>query len=505
MKYNFLTTPAVLVSACLLTASFGYSELLVPSEPTDVRTLLNVVRTDLSGSSASLSTDEVRRLARQAYVWGWPMVYVRNCYEALARVPWAGRSGGMPVAPPNELCMLTDYIAPTATVPCPNQDVVYGYGMFDLAKEPVVVQVPEFGDRFWVYQLGDERTDGFAEVGKMYGTKPGAYLVVGPDWQGAAPAGIAGILRCPTRLSYCIPRVFLDDTTDDRNAVLPIINQIMAYPLSRFGGAMKTCDWSKLRWLPRAGAMAKAGNKRVEPETFFDDLDDVLSEVPPLAGEEPTYAVYRRLLDEAKGNPAVKALLIETAVAAEKEVVAPLFEFRNFGTRLPFHWTTITNGAAFGTDYLTRVAVAKSNVFVNRQNETKYFYQDLDAEGLRLDGARNYQVTFAAGKLPPARGFWSLTLYDEQHAFFANDLGRYSLGTKNKQLRYNADGSLTIYVGPQSPSAELQSNWLPSPAGKFSLYLRAYWPGEELVAGHWSPPPVIDGGHGAGRLLADAK
>jgi hypothetical protein len=201
----------------------------------------------------------------------------------------------------------------------------------------------------------------------------------------------------------------------------------------------------------------------------------------------------------------VKALLIETAVAAEQEVIAPLFEFRNFGTRLPFHWTTITNGAAFGTDYLTRVAVAKSNVFVNRQNETKYFYQDLDAEGLRLDGARNYQVTFAAGKLPPARGFWSLTLYDELHAFFANDLGRYSLGTKNKQLRYNADGSLTIYVGPQSPTAELQSNWLPSPAGKFSLYLRAYWPGEELVAGHWSPPPVVDDGHGAGRLLADAK
>jgi hypothetical protein len=500
---RILTTLAVLVSVGWSAVSAVYSEHLSPSAAThDVSDLLNTTGAGSDASPATYSAADVRRLAREAYVWGWPMAYVRNCHDALLRVPSPGRSGGMPVAPPNELCMLTDYIAPTATVPCPNQDVVYGYGILDLAIEPVVVQVPEFGDRFWVYQLGDQRTDGFAEVGKMYGTKPGVYLIVGPNWNGAAPQGIAGVFRCSTRIGYVVPRVFLDDTAEDRAAVLPIVNQIMAYPLSKFNGDMKTTDWSKVRWLPRVGAMAKAGAKRVEPESFFDLLGEILSDVPPLAGEERSYAEYRELLSLASSNAAVKKLLVETAVATENEVVAPLFEFRNFGRRLPHHWTTIANGAAFGKDYLTRLAVAKSNVFVNRNSETKYFYQDLDAQGLRLDGRRNYRVTFKPGEVPPAKGFWSLTLYNDRHAFHANELNRYSLGTKNKQLKYDADGSLTIYVGPQPPSAELASNWLPTPSGSFSLYLRAYWPEERAIAGLWSPPAVTAESNANGGLLA---
>ena len=143
---------------------------------------------------------DIRVVAREAYVWGWPLVYLHHCRVALERVPAAGRSGGMPVAPLNRLSMLTDRISPRTTrVPCPNQDVIYGFGMFDLADDAVVVQVPEFGRRFWLYQLGDQRTDSFAEVGSIYGTLPGNYLVVGPDWRGDVPPGIAGVFQCPTR------------------------------------------------------------------------------------------------------------------------------------------------------------------------------------------------------------------------------------------------------------------------------------------------------------------
>jgi hypothetical protein len=267
---------------------------------------------------------------------------------------------------------------------------------------------------------------------------------------------------------------------------------------------MQTCDWSNVRWLPRVGSFARARSKRVDPDTYFDDLAAVLSDVPPLPGEESRYAEYRRLLVVAARNADVRRLLDEAAAEAEAEVVAPLFEFRNIGSALPFHWTTIDNGAAFGTDYQTRLAVAKSNVFVNRNNETKYFYQDLDARGERLDGSKTYCVTFAAGNLPPARGFWSLTLYDENHAFHANRLGPYSLGTKSKELRFNDDGSLTIYVGVEPPSAELQANWLPTPQGKFSLYLRAYWPDVAITEGRWTPPAVVRNGTPSEDLLAGA-
>src|SRR6202007_1216609 len=105
-----------------------------------------------------------------------------------------------------------------------------------------------------------------------------------------------------------------------------------------------------------------------------------------------------------------------------------------YGQQLPHNWSTISNEAAFGTDYYTRVAVAKSNIFVNAPNETKYFYQDLDESGQQLNGAHSYTVTFAPGALPPVKGFWSLTLYNEHHFFSPNEIKRYSVGTKNKTL-----------------------------------------------------------------------
>jgi hypothetical protein len=182
--------------------------------------------------------------------------------------------------------------------------------------------------------------------------------------------------------------------------------------------------------------------------------------------------------------------LTQAAVEADKDLVSPLFEFRSYGLPLPHNWTTQNNGAAYGTDYFTRTAVGKSNIFVNKPVETKYFYQDLDASGGRLDGANAYTVTFAKGELPPVQGFWSLTLYNEHHFFAPNELVRYSLGTKNKNLVYNPDGSLTLHVGATSPGEDRQANWLPAPNGPFSLYIRAYWPGKAILDGSWTPPEV---------------
>ena len=167
----------------------------------------------------------------------------------------------------------------------------------------------------------------------------------------------------------------------------------------------------------------------------------------------------------------------------------PLFQFRNYGQQLPHNWSTISNEAAFGTDYFTRTAVAKSNILVNSPNETKYYYQDLDAGGARLNGANRYTVTFPKDQTPPVNGFWSLTLYNEHHFFSPNELKRYSVGTKNKTLKYNPDGSLTIYVQADAPSEAQRSNWLPAPkGGDFSLYVRAYWPKAAILDGAWTPP-----------------
>jgi hypothetical protein len=82
-------------------------------------------------------------------------------------------------------------------------------------------------------------------------------------------------------------------------------------------------------------------------------------------------------------------------------------------------------------------------------------------------------------------------LYDEKHFFVPNELKRYSLGTKNKSLKYNADGSLTIYVQADPPPEAERANWLPAPKDRdFSLFVRAYWPKPEILDGSWTPPAV---------------
>jgi hypothetical protein len=182
--------------------------------------------------------------------------------------------------------------------------------------------------------------------------------------------------------------------------------------------------------------------------------------------------------------------MTDEVTKADQDLVGPLLQFRNWGIPLPGNWCTQNNGAMFGTDYFTRTAVGKSNIFVNKPNETKYFYQDLDGSGGRLNGANRYTVTFAKGQLPPVRGFWSLTLYDEEHFFSPNGLNRYSIGTKNKAMKLGADGSLTIYVQTESPGANKEANWLPAPRdADFSLYVRAYWPETAITAGKWTPRP----------------
>jgi hypothetical protein len=433
--------------------------------------------------------DFVREVGRFAYLWAWPLVNIYNRYwtQDWVKTKFFLVGGVAPIAPVNRLAMLTDYNDPRQRyITCPSQDLIYGFGVLDLGRAPVVVQVPDFGVRFFVFQAADQRTDAFSELGSMYGTKRGFYLLVGPDWKGTAPPGIAATFRSTTNIGTIIPRVFQSDDRADNAAVQPLLRQIMSYPLSEFEGTMKEKDWSAIPILP----WKKLTNEEwrwVNPSSFFETLPKVLDACPPLAGEEALYALVRSVLDAANNDPALRDALTDAAGEADETLVKPLLQFRNFGIPLPHNWTTVINSAEFGTDYYTRTAAAKSNIFINRPRETRYFYQDLDSTGARLNGAAaRYSVTFK--QLPPVKGFWSITLYDKYHFFAPNEIDRFSLGTKSKQLRYEADGSLVIHVQSDKPDADKVSNWLPAPADEFSLYIRAYWPLDELNEGGWTPP-----------------
>ncbi|MEN4397638.1 DUF1254 domain-containing protein [Mycolicibacterium senegalense] len=449
---------------------------------------------DLSqpATGVDMFADCATTIGRMAYLWGWPLVNMRNRHDQITQAPQPSLLNGvLPVAPQGHLAMLSDYVDPAETfVTCPNQDVVYGLAYFDLDAQPVIVQVPDFGDRFWVYCLYDQRTDQFGELGKPYGTQPGFYLLAGPSWKGDKPDGVQAVIRSSTAIATAIPRVFQDDTAADRAAIRSVLGQIMIYPLSDFDGNTKTTDWARLPKVP--GPVSEGGGETtwVVPEKFFDELGPVLDQVSPFSGEEALYGQFRSILDAAHTDPAIKQALIDTAVSAEKQVIAPFFAWRHNGRPAGNGWNRSVNNAQWGIDYFNRTGTAKSAMFANRPTETQYYFTDNDATGAPLDGKRGYQLTFPAGGEPPVRGFWSLTLYNDKHLFHPNDLKRYSLGTKNKNLKRNPDGSLTLYAGAQSPGPERESNWLPAPPGRFSLFIRAYWGEQPILDGTWKPPTI---------------
>lgn len=444
-------------------------------------------------SGSKMTVEYARTVGATAYLWGWPLVNMHNRRTLMEKLPEPGLLAGIvPAGPPGTIGMLHDYIRPEErVVACPNQDVAYGFGVLDSERGPSVVQVPDFGDRFWVYQVVDQRTDSFVELGRMYGTAPGFYLLAHTSWDGDVPDGIAGVFRYDTRVGVVIPRVFLDDTAEDRAAIVPLVSRIGMYPLSEFDGEVKVRDWSNVPTFGGGEATGDQGETQwVDPEAFFDVFGEVLDEVPSLPGEEAMYSWFRSVLDAAGHDPAIADALRQAAIDAD-DVVRELFEFRNIGIPVAYNWTTQRNGAAFGTDYLARTAIGKSNIFVNTPNETVYYYQDLDDTGARLHGSNTYTVTFAAGQMPPVRGFWSLTVYNRHHFFHANELDRFSLGTKNQNLTYGDDESLTLTIGGPAPSdPKLLANWLPTPDAEFTIYLRAYWPDQVILDGTWEPPAV---------------
>lgn len=441
-------------------------------------------------AGAVLHEQYVKTIGRIAYVWGWPMVNSFNRRAAITQAPESGKLGGVvPVAPRGRLSMLNDYVKPDqGFVAAPNQDVVYGTGFYSLDEEPVVIQVPDFGDRYWIYALYDARTDQFGEFGRSYETKPGFYLLVGPNWKGEAPAGITAVVRSPTEFAFAGPRIFMNDTDEDRATIQPLVNQINAYPLTEFDGKMKVKDWSSTPSFPTP--KVEGENKWVVPETFFDQLPMVMDAVSPLPGEEALYVSIRQVLDAAQKDPDVKKALIEVAIETEKDVIEPLFLWKHNGIPAGNGWNRSVNNAEWGFDYLMRTATARSNMFENRSNETQYYYTDGDSKGIQLEGENLYAITFPKGQLPPVNGFWSLTVYNKYHLFEVNKLNRYSLGTKNKTLKFNSDGSLTIYAGIKSPGKDKESNWLPAPKETFSLYIRAYWGKKAILDGTWIPPKI---------------
>jgi hypothetical protein len=164
------------------------------------------------------------------------------------------------------------------------------------------------------------------------------------------------------------------------------------------------------------------------------------------------------------------------------------------------HGWDILNRAigTYGTDYLARAIIATDYLGANIPSQGIYPVAYVDVAGRTFNGAERYTITFPQGLLPPARAFWSLTMYDSDNYLYANALNRYAIGNRTSGLVYGRNGSLTLYIQHTEPaSAAARANWLPAPGGTFHMILRLYQPTAAALDETWKPPPVF----GTGEVL----
>ncbi len=437
--------------------------------------------------SVKLNKAEVLKIAGAAYIYGLPAIFTDFTRQV---------SG----APNNIYAHGHKFPDHTSRlVVAPNNDTNYSSAFLDLGDDAVVLTLPDTRDRYYVVPLMDAWTNVFATFGKRTtGTKPQTYVITGPHWKGVIPDGLKEI-KAPTDLVWIIGRIQVNSPDDQATFVSKIQDQFKIILLSNWGKADAVTPKKITTYnvnLPQLkAAQAHQLNvvqaiKQLPVDDYFNYLNALLIKNPGLKADSSTLKTFAAIGIAAGKKFKLDDFDAETQTAL-KEVPAHIYAAFDGQKRNDFKPTNGTKLGDYKTDYLTRAVVAYKGLGALTPEEATYIAYAEDADQKPLDGANRYVIHFEPNKLPPAKAFWSLTMYDKDRYLADNPIKRYAIGDRNP-LKFNADGSLDIYVQHDSPGEAKEANWLPSPADAFNVILRIYIPTDTYLANKatWKNPPL---------------
>ncbi|WOD37025.1 DUF1254 domain-containing protein [Nodosilinea sp. E11] len=446
-----------------------------------------------SQTTAQVTATEAYEIGRDAYIYSFPLVVMeltrRLATSVLSPQPNA-------YAPINQLGYFE--VFPDASfkdVVRPNNDTLYGSAWLDLSQEPIVLEVPDMGDRYYLLNVLNMWTDVMADPSPRT-TTLGAktYLIVGTGWSGDIPQGMETI-KSTTNIAWFLSRIKVDSAEDVQN-VRDLYQQFHLIPLSAYGrfypppqGVPPNPDWD-------ISTPPLFQIREMNGRTFFPLIAELLKSNPPYPADAPLVARMAQIglipgqsFDWDALNPTIQQEL-ERAVQDGLAVItstSPEGDIRN-GWTINVE-TGLGSPGNFGTNYLNRAYIALVGLGANLREDAVYPMTSTDAENRPLTGAYRYRMHFLPGQLPPVSAFWSLTMYDQDGFFVDNPLDRYVLGDRSN-LATNPDGSIDLLIQHEAPAEDQQLNWLPAPSGDFLLQMRLYWPGAEVLQGNWAPPPI---------------
>lgn len=435
-----------------------------------------------------LSKPEATEIGVEAYIYGYPLVTMEMTRRVMTNAATAKGTHG----PMGRFLLMRTYPdAAFKDVTAPNADTLYSTAWLDLAKEPYVLSLPDMNGRYFLMPMLSGWTDVFEVPGKRTtGTKAQAYAITGPNWKGTLPEGVKQ-LKAPTNLAWVLGRTYCTGTPEDYKACHAIMDQYQLTPLSAYGKPYNPPE-GKVDPAVDMKTPVREQVHKMDAVAYFTLVAKLMKDNPPAAADAPIVAKLAKIglvpgqdFDASK-LPADVAK--EVPGAAQKQIMG---HFKDGGTHIN-GWLYATKAGVYGTDYLQRAFISAIGLGANRPQDAVYPTSEADADGKPYSGANHYVMRFPKGQAPPVDGFWSITMYNGDYFFVDNPLNKYTVSPRN-DLKYNADGSLDIYIQHESPGKDKEANWLPAPKEKFILMMRLYWPKElspSIIDGTWNPPAV---------------
>ena len=443
-----------------------------------------------AAASSTLSANEARTIAKEAYIYGFPIVdSYRIQYSYFVDRSNPEFKGGW-----NEIHSTARvFTHEDRAIQTPNSDTPYSFLGADLRAEPLVLTVPAVEkQRYYSLQFIDAYTHNFAYVGsRATGNGAGRFLLAGPGWKGKAPAGIRSVIRSETELAFVLYRTQLFEASDIEN-VKKIQAGYKVQTLSQYLGKQAPAA-TKIDFV----APLTPEQQKTSPE-FFRVLNFVLQFGPTHPSEIELMTRFARLgigpgksFDADALSPELKSAVSAGMADAWKTFADYKVSVVDTGKQ--------TSADGFGSreflknDYMKRMSSAVLGIYGNSKEEALYPAYFTDAAGKPLDGsASRYTLRIPPGQLPPVNAFWSLTMYELPASLLsANPLNRYLINAPMLPgLTKDPDGGITLYVQHESPGKDKESNWLPAPAGPFFAIMRLYWPKPAALDGTWKQPPL---------------
>jgi hypothetical protein len=450
-------------------------------------------------SAQPISEQQAHAIGVDAYLYFYSPVTMDLTRKQLSNVETGKGFGG----PMNTFANVPAY--PTAqdrAVVRPNFDTLYSSAWLDLTKEPMVVSVPDTGGRYYLLPVLDMWTDVFASPGwRTTGTQAQTILIAPFGWRADLHDRFIDEFKLPRdtqRLDAPTPYVWIigrvkTDGPADYDAVHKIQAALKITPLSQWG---RTPEPVAFEHDPAVDMKTppKLQVDRMPASQFFAYAAELLKLHPPHLTDEPIIAQMKKIgiepgksFDISKVDPAIQRGLDSAPQDAQKLMAWKLSTI----ARIANGWSMNTDTmGVYGNYYLKRAVVTQLGLGANLPEDAIYPINLFDNTRQPLDGANKYTIHFDRGAAPPADAFWSITLYDKDGYQVANSLNRFAVSSW-MPFKYNGDGSLDLYFQNESPSADMEANWLPAPKGPFSLTMRLYAPRAEALTGKWNPPPVV--------------